>query len=33
MKAIDIYPKLDDETMARIDEILGNRPDPPRNWR
>ena len=33
MKALDLYPKLDDGVLARIDEILGNRPEEPRNWR
>lgn len=33
MKAIDLYPKLNAEIMERIDTILGNRPEPPRNWR
>jgi voltage-dependent potassium channel beta subunit len=33
MKAIEIYPQLDEGVMARIDEILDNRPEPPRNWR
>lgn len=33
MKALEVYPKLDDEVMARIDEVLGNKPEPPRNWR
>lgn len=33
MKALDAVPRLTDEVMAAIDEILGNKPQPPRNWR
>ena len=33
MKALDLYPALDDETMAQIDSILGNKPAAPRNWK
>ncbi len=28
MKALDVVPKLTDEVMKRIDEILGNKPEP-----
>lgn len=28
MKALELYPKLDDSIMERIDSILGNQPDP-----
>jgi aryl-alcohol dehydrogenase-like predicted oxidoreductase len=27
MKALDVAPKLTDEVMAQIDEILGNKPE------
>jgi voltage-dependent potassium channel beta subunit len=33
MKALDLYPSLDDEIMGEIDTILGNTPNPPRNWK
>ena len=33
MKALDVAAGLSDATMARIDEILGNRPEPERDWR
>ncbi len=33
MKALDILPKLTEEVMQKIDEILANKPEPPRNWR
>ena len=33
MKALDLYPALDDEIMAQIDSILGNKPAAPRNWK
>ncbi len=33
MKALDLYPKLDDEIMEKIDTILGNRPDPLESFR
>ncbi|MFW5695747.1 MAG: potassium channel beta subunit family protein [Alkalispirochaeta sp.] len=33
MKALDLYPKLDDAVMERIDSILGNRPEPFENFR
>ncbi|TVR93209.1 MAG: voltage-dependent potassium channel subunit beta [Spirochaetaceae bacterium] len=33
MKALDIMPKLDAGIMDRIEEVLGNKPEEPRNWR
>ncbi len=33
MKALDIVPKLDAGIMDRIEEVLGNKPEEPRNWR
>ena len=33
MKALDLQDKLTAEIMERIDDTLGNRPQPPRNWR
>jgi len=27
MKALDVVPKLTDEVMAHIDQILGNKPE------
>ncbi len=33
MKALDLYPKLDDGIMERIDAILGNRPAPLESFR
>ena len=33
MKAIDIAAKIDDEVMQRIEKVLANKPNPPRNWR
>ena len=33
MKALDVATKLDDDVMARIEEILDNKPEPERDWR
>ena len=33
MKAIEVLPRLTGEVMAKIDEILDNRPEPDRDWR
>lgn len=33
MKALDIVPKLDESVMTRIDDILGNKPEPVPNYR
>ncbi|TVR66607.1 MAG: voltage-dependent potassium channel subunit beta [Spirochaetaceae bacterium] len=33
MKSLEIVPKLDEAVMERIEEILGNKPEQPRNWR
>jgi voltage-dependent potassium channel beta subunit len=33
MKALELAAKLDESVMNRIEEILDNRPHPPRNWR
>ncbi|HHN74681.1 MAG TPA: aldo/keto reductase, partial [Acidobacteria bacterium] len=33
MAALDLSARLTPEVMARIDEILGNRPDAPTDWR
>lgn len=33
MKAIDIAAKIDDEVMEKIEEVLGNKPAPPKDWR
>jgi len=33
MKAIEVVPKLTDEVMEKIEGILENRPEPPRDWR
>jgi len=33
MKALDLVEKLTPEVMSRIDEVLGNTPEQPRNWR
>lgn len=33
MKAIDVAAQLTDDVMARIEEILGNAPAPPKDWR
>ena len=33
MKALDVLPKLDAAVMERIDEIAGNKPAPPADWR
>jgi aryl-alcohol dehydrogenase-like predicted oxidoreductase len=33
MAALDVVAKLDDGEMARIEEIAGNRPAAPQDWR
>jgi aryl-alcohol dehydrogenase-like predicted oxidoreductase len=33
LKALDVLPKLTPEIMKEIDEILGNKPEPVRNFR
>lgn len=33
MKALDIVPKLDESVMTRIDDLLGNKPEPVPNYR
>ena len=33
MAALDVVPKLTDEVMERIEEIAGNRPADPADWR
>ncbi|MFP4153349.1 MAG: potassium channel beta subunit family protein [Alkalispirochaeta sp.] len=33
MKALDLVEKLTPEVMGRIEEVLGNTPEQPRNWR
>jgi voltage-dependent potassium channel beta subunit len=33
MKALDVVAKLDDDVMARLEDILDNKPEPERDWR
>ncbi|RMG46846.1 MAG: voltage-dependent potassium channel subunit beta [Acidobacteria bacterium] len=33
LQALEIAPRLTADVLARIDEILGNRPEPERDWR
>jgi len=33
MKAMDVMERLTPELMAKIDEIAGNKPEPPFDWR
>ena len=33
LKALELSRKLDDSTLAAIEEVLQNRPEQPRNWR
>lgn len=33
MKALDLVPQLDAGVMERIEQVLGNKPSGPRNWR
>jgi hypothetical protein len=33
MQALDVANRLTPETMDRIEDILDNRPTPPKNWR
>lgn len=33
MQALDVVPKLTDEVMAKIEEILDNKPRPEKDWR
>ena len=33
MSALDIVPKLTDEVMQRIEDVLGNKPAAPPDWR
>lgn len=33
MRALDVVPKLTDEVMAKIEEILDNKPRPEKDWR
>jgi len=33
MQALDVADRLTPETMDRIEDILDNRPEPPKNWR
>lgn len=33
MQALDVVPKLTDDVMAKIDEVLGNKPEPPEDYR
>ncbi|GAB4474954.1 MAG: aldo/keto reductase [Anaerolineales bacterium] len=33
MQALEVVPKLTDEVMGRIDEILNNKPSPEKDWR
>ena len=33
LKALEVAKKLDADLLKKIEEILGNRPQPPMNWK